>query len=197
MQTLDNSLYVPVVITSDSSQTVAVTLKAVLESVYLENKIPALFVSDATGLIMGRNANQLKLKEYYGDKTIRGYYLDSDVMYSGTSDYLKELTEKHDQNGTNFILPYKSKTGMWNVWNTRNERITDIKDVIGKRIGYAGLGFYYGNIFPDYEFLMTKGKSHYEVVGEDVNFFRYLHKTGAEIYCEMPSLAHIKEVQIW
>ena len=197
MPTLDKNMYIPIVITSDDAKTVGITLKNITDCIYLMNKIPALFVSDATGLIMGRNANQKILSEYYTDEVIRGFYIDSDIIYGDSAQHLKELVEKYDKEKKNFILPYKSKKGEWNVWDVKGERAEDINKITGKKIKYAGLGFYYGDIFPGYEFIMTKGATKYEVTGEDVNFFGFLGKKKRYVYCEKPTVGHVKEVQIW
>ena len=195
MTTLDNKQYVPIIITSEDLRTVAVTLKTVIESVYINKQIPALFHTEATGLIMGRNAAQKMLSEYFGDNVIRGFYIDSDIVYNGTAEDLAKKTVKADNEKYSFVLPYKDKKGNWNLFGKDGERLTEVPK--GKRVYGAGLGFYYGDIFPSYRFEMKYNSTADITKGEDIAFFEFLTKKKVKVICEEVSVGHVKAVQIW
>lgn len=196
MEKLDGNTYIPIVVCSEDLKVIGGTLKTILEAVYQLNKVPAYFHVDSTGLLMARNAGQQLLQRYYGNDVLRGFYLDSDIIYNRSAEDLIRMMKKADEENCSFILPYKDKRGYWNVFKDGN-RVTDIEAFKDDFIGAAGLGFYYGDIFPSYRFLMTYDKENDVTWGEDLNFFKFLASKQVSVKCESITVGHLKGVQIW
>jgi hypothetical protein len=113
----------------------------------------------------------------------RGFIIDYDIRFNGANfNKLIETMRIADARHVNVVSPYFiSQKDMANPWEPKlgfpsylhknmqpytDDEMKVLKD--WQKIEYAGLGFYYGDIDPDYEFHeISRTKP-----GEDINFFK-------------------------
>jgi hypothetical protein len=177
-------------------------MMAVMAALILQGKNPIYsHYWGGTGTAAGRNLMFSPLKRYGKG---RGFIIDYDIKFPASHlqklvDAMKKADERHLNIVSPYFIPLKDVTDPWTPVKqgivsylhrdgtpfTKKEML-DLKD--WKRIEVAGLGFYYGDIDPNYKFREMSGESG----GEDINFFL---DNKIPVYHVDLAISHLKTVE--
>lgn len=186
-------------IADKQGKAIANSVKTVLETIYTDKRIPAMYVADGFNAIPLVRGELFKFSaKYFSDyekkpiTKMRGYMLDSDIGTNFMPADLLKIVQEADRKHYNFIIPYAlpvrtsvmQKRGKDYV-TIEPEEVKKMKD--WQKIDAAGLGFYYGDLPLTYDF-------HFSNSGEDLNFF-VENKLNLRIITSL-SLYHMRETKL-
>ena len=186
-------------IADKQGKAIANSVKTILETVYTDKKIPAMYVADGFNAIPLVRGELFKFSaKYFSDyerkpiTRMRGFMIDSDIGTNFAVADLLKFVQEADRKHYNFVIPYALPVRTSIMEKQGNDYVTvDAEKVRAmkdwQKINAAGLGFYYGDLPLTYDF-------HFTNHGEDLNFF-IENKINLRIVTSL-SLYHMRETKL-